>query len=83
MLRKLHFSSNVQNRSGVVMFTYSIYEYTERTQLHNINFMFQSLDIEPIIQKIDLRFTKSLEIDNVYKLRLCLLDTHICLVLPP
>ena len=40
MLRNLHFSYIVQNRSGVVMFTYSILIInTKHTQLPNIDFI--------------------------------------------
>ena len=40
MLRNLHFSYIVQNRSCIVMFTYSIlFMNTKRTQLHNVNFI--------------------------------------------
>ena len=35
MLTNLHFSYSVQNRSGIVKFTY-LFMNTKRTQLHNI-----------------------------------------------
>ena len=45
--------------------------------------MFQSRDIEPMPQKLKLNIqcTKSSKHDNIYKLRLWMLEEHSCLIL--